>query len=287
MESPSGKLSNTGEPMESPPIFREISGGLLEYCGPTDDTSLAVEKWRELDASIDIGIWGQASIAAAIVPKYSQDDIGKFAEAVEKAPCYVRRMAKTYRYFIVENDTRVSNLSFKHHSVALRHSDPEAALMRASENGWSCVKLEEWILNEAVVNVSEKRAIKQERQNDFRQFLESVDAAVLDFMATCPNAEWGKRVFRGWRDDVAWELSQIARAEVSDRVVDAMESGARTVSDIKAATGLRATEIESVIALRVAEGTWEWVRKGGETEMARGLRQSQTILHIVGTAVAV
>lgn len=264
-------------------VFKELADGLLEYCGPTDNPSLAVEKWRELDASIDIGIWGQASIAAAIVPTYGQNQMDEFASAVEKSPCYVRRIAKTYKFFITQNNTRVSNLSFKHHSIALRYPDPFEALQQASMNGWGCVRLEEWIINECQ-KTHVKKAVRRQRQNDLRDFLERVDGIILtDFMETCPNAEFGKRLFKGWRDDIAWELSQINHAETADRVAEAIDSGALTIPDIKSATGLRASEIEGVIGIKVAEGVYEWVREGGETDMARGSRRA--ILHKVGTPV--
>ena len=270
--------------MNDSPVFKELKDGLLEYCGPTDDSSLAVEKWRELDASIDIGIWGQASIAAAIVPTYGQQQIDEFAGAVEKHPSYVRRMAKTYRYFIIENKTRVSNLSFKHHCIALRHPYPLEALETASLNGWGCAKLEEWILNEAQANSGVKKAISHLRQSDYREFLERVDSIIFnDFMQTCPNAKWGQRVFKNWRDEIAWELRQVDHEDTAEMITAAMDEGAHTVADIKAATGLAARDIEGVIGIKVAEGAWEWVREGGETDMARGSRRA--ILHRVGTPV--
>lgn len=89
-------------------------------------------------------------------------------------------------------------------------------------------------------------------------------------MATCPNAEWGRRVFRGWREDVTWALSQITRAETAERVADAVSEGAQTTPDIKQATGLQIKEIEGVVGKRIAEGIWEWVREGGEPDLSRG-----------------
>jgi len=265
-------------------FFEEKADGLLEYKGPVDDVGIVVEKWRQMDATIDIGIWGQASIAAAIEPKYRDGRMEKFAEAVEKHPSYIRRIAKTYKFYVVENKTRVSNLSFKHHSVAMRHPKPFEALEKAAMGGWGCVKLEEWILNEAVANSKVKRAAKQRRQNDFRDFLERVDGLILnDFMQTCPNAEWGRRVFENWREDITWELSQIERTEVDDRVVDAVTDGAVTVQDIKSKTGLATKDIERAVATKMTEGVWEWVREGGKTDVARGTRRA--IIHVVGERV--
>lgn len=265
-------------------IFKELANGLLEYCGPTDNPSLAVEKWRELDASIDIGIWGQASIAAAIVPNYGDGEMVEFAAAVEKHVSYVRRMAKTYRYFIIEKKTRVSDLSFKHHCLALRHPYPLEALETAHLNGWGCAKMEEWIINEAEANSSVKKAIRHQRQNDYREFLERVDSIIqTDFMQTCPNAKWGQRVFKNWRDEIAWELRQVEHEDTAGMITAAMDEGAHTIADIKSATGLPARDIEGVIGIKVAEGAWEWVREGGETDVARGSRRA--ILHRIGTPV--
>ena len=41
-------------------------------------------------------------------------------------------------------------------------------------------------------------------------------------------------------------------------------------------------EIEGVIAAKVRDGEWEFLREGGETEMTRGIRRS--IIHVVGDA---
>jgi hypothetical protein len=268
----------------SEPLFKERQDGLLEYCGDTK-LDAVISTWRQIDTSIDRGFWTQAAIAASITPVYGQDDTGKLAEAIEKSPAYVRRMAKTYRHF-TENDTWVSDLSFKHHSIAMRHPNPSEALLMALEHGWSCAKTEEWIINQAVENSATKKAVKKQRENEFRAFLERVDGIILnDFMETCPNADWGRRVFKNWREDVTWELSQIARTEAVDRVQDAINEGAVTVPDIKAKTGLSTREIEAIVGAKVAEGIWELVREGGETDVARGTRRM--IIHVVGEGVFV
>lgn len=264
-------------------LFKPRPDGLLEYCGDTELPTV-IEAWRQIDTRIDRGFWTQAAVAASITPTYGQDDLGKLAEAIEKSPAYVRRMGKTYRHF-TQNDTWVSDLSFKHHYVSMRHPRPSEALLMALEHGWSCAKTEEWIINEAYRN-SNSKPVRKQRENEFRTFLERVDGIILnDFMQTCPNADWGRRVFKNWREDITWELSQIARTEAADRVSDALEEGACTVADIKTKTGLTVKEIEGVIAGKVAEGVWEYVREGGETEVARGTRRM--IIHVVGESVFV
>lgn len=263
----------------------EREDGLWEYHGETLEDAAGV--FLQIEGKVNSAQWAMAAICAAVEDnaKYGDSRVDQFAEKVRYTSRHVRRMARTYREALQKGRWR-PNLTFKHHTEALLHPDPDEALDVAEAEDMSCIGLREWINEQATQKATKpQKTFRKKRQNEFREFLERVDNLILtDFMATCPNAEWGRRVFKNWRDDITWELSQIAHTEAADRVNDAVLDGALTVQDIKHATGLSNKDIDIAVGQKIKAGLWEWVREGGETEMARGTRRN--IIHVVGTAVA-
>lgn len=257
----------------------ERSDGLWEFHGKTVEDH--VDVFLSIDSKVNSAQWAMAAIAASLETKYGEKTVDEFAEKVHYTARHIRRMSRTYRR-AVEKGHWCPNLTFQHHTEALVHFDPSQALEVAQAQDMSALALREWINGQARVHATKpQKAAHKKRQNDFKDFLERVDGIILtDFMATCPNADWGRRVFKSWREDITWELGQIARTETADRVADALAEGALTVADIKSKTGLTVKEIEGVVAGKVAEGVWDLVREGGETDVARGSRR--TIIHIVG-----
>lgn len=271
------------------PELVERADGLFDFVG-AESIQECVAVWRKIDSSADSARWGMAAVAANVVAssKYGDNAVQEFAEAVGHKKRYIYRFANTHNFWTNKQQCprgHFSELTFSHHVKAVVHPDPVAAMEHALANGLPAVALEEWISEQAQGRASKpQKAIKKKRQNEFREFLERVNNVILtDFMATCPNAEWGRRVFRGWREDVTWELSQIERTEARECVLDAIEDGAGTVSDIRSKTGLLVRDIEGVVGSLVAENLFEWVREGGEGEASRGLRRS--ILHRVGEPI--
>lgn len=273
--------SNVGDESMNEPLFKEIGDGLIEYCGPTDAASV-VEHWREFDAKIDMDIWGQASIAAAVVPVYGKQDMEEFAGAVEKSVCYVRRMSKTYRYF-TKNDTRVSNLSFKHHSVSLRYTNPKAALLLASEKGWSATKLEEWVINElAGTKPGGRSGLSEIKLSELREFLAHVEEVIdMEFIAKCPDRGFAARVFGAWKAEAREENKQLYISDLREIVREAITRGARNVKELTKTTGIKQHEVEAAVHYLVTDSEeYEWIEEGGETDQARG--SNPWILHKVG-----
>lgn len=259
----------------------ERPDGLWEYKGGTLDEAVTI--FLQIEGKVNSAQWAMAAICAQVEgeAKYGDGRIDEFSKQVHYTPRHVRRMARTYREALQKGRYR-HDLTFTHHTEALSHKDPDEALDVAQAQSMSSLGLREWINEQATANATApQKVFKKKRQNDFRQFLERVDNLILtDFMASCPNAEWGRRVFKNWREDVTWELSQITRTEAADRVSDAILDGALTIPDIKSSTGLPTREIEGVVGSKIAEGVWEWVREGGETDMSRGSRRS--IIHVKG-----
>jgi len=265
------------------PDLVERPDGLWEYRGESFDEH--VDVFTNIAGKVESAKWAMGAICASVEKKYGEGKVEEFASKVGYSPRHVRRMARTYKEAIEKGRYRPF-LSFTHHTEALAHPDPDEALDVAESGDMSALGLRDWIDEQARERFSKARPkpkIKT-RNTQYLEFLERVDQTIIeDFMATCPNAEWGRRVFKGWRDDIAWEMTQVSRSEAAARINDAIDAGALTIPDIKNATGLPMKEIEGVIAVKVAEGKWEWVREGGETDVARGTRRS--ILHRVGTPV--
>ena len=266
-------------PVTRVPELIERSDGLWIFTGGDLDDHIRL--WRDIDSKVNSAQWAMAAIAASLTTTYGENDIEKFAEAVSRSSQYIWKMARTYRRTI-EKSLYSDNLSFSHHAEAIRHPEPAEALAVAQDQGLSSIGLGEWITEQARARATKpQRAAHKKRQDDLRDFLERVDGVILnDFMLSCPNADWGRRVFRGWRDDVAWELRRIGRSDITDQVSDAVAEGANTITDIKQATGLSVREIEGVVAGKVKEGEWDFVREGGEPDDARGSRR--TIIHVRG-----
>ena len=242
--------------MESVPTLVARSDGLYDFQADTIQDHIAV--WRTVDSGLDSSRWAMAAVAASLTGKYKEEQVKEFARSVDYSAGYVWKIARAHKFYTDKQKCPsgiVEGMSFSHHIRALSHPDPIEALHHAKANGLPAPVLEEWITSEARKKATgPQKAAHRKRQNDFREFLERVDKVILtNFMETCPNAEWGRRVFKSWRDDITWELGQIARTEVADRVSEALSEGAVTVPDIKAKTGLTVKEIDGVVAWKVAE----------------------------------
>jgi hypothetical protein len=270
--------------MKQQTLFKERKDGILEYCGSIDAPTVA-EAWQTLDAQIDVDIWAQASIAAAIKPVWDKGTVEEFALQVEKTPSYIYKIAKTYKYYAIDQKcTRVQKLTFKHHTLALRHPNPGAALLHAREKGMNTVRFEEYLVNEINEGkVGGRSALTEIALSEIRSFLEHVEEVIQgDFIANCPDKAFGARLFGAWLNDAREENKQLYISDVRELVDQAIEKrAARTIPEIIKATGFRKNEVESAVEWLIADQEkYEWVEKGGETDEARG--SNSKILHRVG-----
>lgn len=266
------------------PQFKERKDGILEYCGPTDP-SVVAEAWEGLDAAIDMDVWSQASIAAAITPAWEKATVKEFALQVEKSFGYIYKISKTYKYYTnPQNCPRVQKLTFKHHTLALRHPNPHAALLYAREQGMSTVRFEEWIIDEVGSGRAGGRSAMSEIElSELRRFLEHVEEVIqTEFIGNCPDKAFAARVFGAWLRDAREENKQLYIADIRELVRSAIETrAARTIQEIVKATGIRKNEVESaVIWLVQDQEEYEWIEQAGETDQARG--SNSLILHKVG-----
>lgn len=276
---------------ERPPEFQFVEriDGLVEVHAETLQDHIAA--FRNVTEELDEHYWAQAAVAASASKKYGNGEYGKkqmekLAGAVELSTNYLFQMARTYRTF-TENFTRDKNLYFKHHVIACRYANPTKALAVAAERGLSCAAFDEWVSEENHKKAKKTtRKAKQAVQTEFLQHLEHVESVIEDdFMASCPIKDFARRVYdKGWLQEIKFELRQYNRKLNEDLIRGAIEDdGARTLQEIKEVTTLAMSDVESIVGQLVATDEYEWVKKGGKPDEARGERGM--ILHRVGTPV--
>ncbi len=88
-----------------------------------------VNEWRTVSESLEDHLWYLGSIAASLTRKYGDRSIPEFAHAVNYSARRVWEMAATYKAW--EQRDRAHDLSFKHHTIAARAEDPDAAIDKA------------------------------------------------------------------------------------------------------------------------------------------------------------
>lgn len=272
MPKPSLDGEGNGRHM-SKAIFRTTSEGIPQYQGDTDVETTQTE-WSKLDYKIDEQAWKQAAIAYAVKVSEQADAVKAFAEKVGRTPGYVYKLSRTYKYYAVDRHCpRVHSLHLKHHTLALRYPHPHAALLYARENALTCVRFEEWIINEINSGKASRRAgMSDIERSELREFCEKAEEIFQQqLIQPCPNKEWGKRVFGAMLNDLREENRQLYIADVRELVRDTVEKRSRrTVAQIVQATGLKKHEVESAAVWLIEENEYEWREQRGETDEARG-----------------
>lgn len=286
------KIPQDPEPEpDRPPEFKFIEriDGLVECHADTIQDHIAA--FRNVTSELDDHYWAQAAVAASASKKYGNSEYGKkqmekLAEAVELSSNYLFQMARTYRTF-TENFTRDKNLYFKHHTIACRYANPSKALAVAVERRMSCAAFDEWVSDQNKKKAKKHtRKAQQAVQTEFLTHLEHVETIIEDdFIKNCPIRDFARRVYeKGWLQEIKFELRQYNRKLNEDLIRGAIDDdGARTLQEIKEVTTLALSDIESIVGQFVALNEYEWVKKGGKPDEARGDRG--VILHKVGTPI--
>lgn len=267
--------------------FIKVKDGMVAVVAETTQDHIAA--FRNVTEELDEHYWAQAAVAASLSKKYGMGDPGKgemqkLAEAVELSSNYLYRMARTYRTF-TESFPRESKLYFKHHVIAAGYTNPSEALAVAVERGMPCGALEEWVSdqNRKKAKRASRKAVEEVR-TQFLDHLEHVESVIQDdFIKFCPSKDFARRVYeKGWLAEIKSELRQYNRKLNEDIVRAAIDDdGAVTVGDIREVTGLPLSDIEGLVGQFVANGEYEFVPQGGQTDVARG--SARMVLHKVGT----
>lgn len=276
------------EPDRAPEFkFVQRLDGLVEVEAETIQDHIAA--FRAVTSEMDDHYWAQAAVAASVSKKYGKGEYAdkqmeKLAEAAELSVSYLRKIARTYRTF-TQSFPRETNLHFSHHRAACDFTNPSEALAVAVERGLSCRALEEWVSEQNKKNAKKKtRKAQQAVQTEFLTHLEHVESIIEDdFIKNCPIKDFARRVYeKGWLQEIKFELRQYNRKLNEDLIRAAIDDdGARTLQEIKEVTTLALSDVESIVGQFVALGEYEWVKKGGKPDEARGDRG--LILHKVGT----
>jgi hypothetical protein len=251
------------------PLWKERQDGLLEYCGPTDKP-VVVDSWRKLDAEIDVDIWAQAAIAASVTAVYGQEDMQELADGVEKSVQYVRRMAKTFRYY-TQKETRVSssNIYFGHHAISLRHPEPRKALLTAAEKGWTCRRFEDWIVEQRGGKKKKEHLFTDLDRSERTEYLKGLRERVEKERRECRYKEY-KGMLADLIESIDWDIYQLGFGIAEDRVREAIDQGQTTVKQIVRFTHLKDGEVHKVIGKLVTDGEYEWFKPPKTTKKARG-----------------
>lgn len=276
------------EPDRQPEFaFIQRIDGLVECQAETIQDHIAA--FRAVTSEMDDHYWAQAAVAASASKKYGKGEYAdkkmeQLSEAVELSVGYLRQIARTYRTFTT-SFSRDKDLYFSYHRIACDYKNPKEALRHARENKMSCRAFEEWISDQRKKDAKKKtRKAQKAAQTEFLEHLEHVESIIEDdFIANCPIKDFARRVYeKGWLSEIKFELRQFNRKLNEDLIRGAIEDdGARTLQEIKELTTLAMSDVESLVGQFVAMNEYEWVREGGETDMARGGRRM--ILHKVGT----
>lgn len=226
-----------------------------------------VRAWKEEEGRSDGSRWKMAEIAASVTVKfgsstYGQGDVEKFAAEVKRAPGHIRRMARVH--VLVENGHPCpnSNLSFTHYLRAITHTNPVEALEAAISEEMSVEDLEQWIADRKPRPRPRRQKSKKAR-DDFHVYLEHVDEVITDdFIPSCPDPAWAKRLFRSVLEEIRDENRQRYIDEAESKVIAAVKGGALTIADIKQATRLLIRDIEAATDNLVKSGGWVWSETG-------------------------
>ncbi|RJQ53398.1 MAG: hypothetical protein C4521_07645 [Actinobacteria bacterium] len=98
-----------------------------------------LHRWITLTEAEKETLWARAEIAYRLTRVGGVVDVGqekRLASEVGVSAAYVRKLAQTYVAF-KDPDTRAQDMSFEHHYIASLCPDPQVALDRAIEHGWS------------------------------------------------------------------------------------------------------------------------------------------------------
>lgn len=102
-----------------------------------------VSTWLAVDESVQGHYWMLGAIAASLTKKYGDDVNGKFGGDVGSSGRRIREYAQTYTVW--QNGDRSPFLTFKHHTLAARSENPQAALDFAQQEELSTRELEEFV----------------------------------------------------------------------------------------------------------------------------------------------
>src|SRR5262249_48552240 len=210
---------------------------------------------------------------ASLTTTYRGGEVKRFAYEVRLSRNRVCEIAHTHRAF--EKVERSTILSFHHHTIAAKSSDPAAAIQKAEDNEWSTRQLDHYVETgfEPDPHPVKITALGSAERRALVAHIESVAIpGLLDLRMKCPSAQFSSRYYGQWYQDLKDAVEEIKREDFSEALQSAWRKGNHTAADLARATGQPVSYVLSV--LHDLEETdppvFELVERGGETEQARG-----------------
>lgn len=280
---------------KKPQWFKRDKSGAVVFAGETFDDH--VQAWGDCQLEVDSGLWGQARIAGSLETKYGEGGVKEFAKEVGKGKTWIYDMAGAFRAF-GQNSGQLEYLSFTHHVEAAKDDNPQEALEKAHDGGWSTKQLQHYV--ETGLEPGEKSGINAAAlasaidPNVPAENIEGVaDRAMIAFLTEtlgvvsglvtkCPRPKFASDVLGGWTGDINDHLEQIALHVLKERVIKAWKDGYREEAQIAGVTGIPTSEIHAAMMAYQRDKVFEKVRRT-KTAMAKGT--APWIWHLVGEPI--
>lgn len=270
--------------------FLEKGHGLPVFLGRTYEDH--VHAWNEISERLEDGQWKLGAIGASLNTKYGDAAMKQFASDVRLSKSSVYSYIKTYRAY--ENSKRLEFLSFHHHTVAAAAkkevcgSTPIEALEKAHDGTdgrpWTTRELKEYVETGREPEVKPVIALQSAARCALAAHIKDVALpALFDLKSKCPNTQFASRFYGQWIQDLADAKDELEREEFSDALKSAWRNGNYTAKDLARATGQPSAFVFSQLHDLEEAGVFERIRKGGETDEARG--KNEEIWHLVGEPV--
>lgn len=265
--------------------FTPARDGLPIFHGKTYQDH--VEAWKHVNESVECRLWALGAIAASLVKGYGDGEVKRFAFEVRLSRNRIYEIADTYRKF--EKVERSTILSFHHHSIAAKASDPAEAIHKAEDNEWSTRQLDHYVeTGFEPLDKAEKPAVSlqsTEKAMLVKHIEDDALPALLDLRAKCPSQKFATKHYGSLYQDLKDAIEEIKRDDFTESLKLAWRNGKHTTEQMAASTGQPVKYVFSVLHdLEEADPpVFERVRQGGETESARG--QNEVIWHLIGEPV--
>ena len=279
-------------PLAANPNFAIDEDGLPIYLGTTEQDY--GDDWDSVSESLTRDLWELAAIAATIVTKYGENNVGQFAYDHRTSASWIRKLAKTYRAF--QNGMRIAMLSFYHHLEAASAKNPVRAINIANDREMSTRELKRWIyLGECRRSSAQTKELGPAPSKQPEPAVITVDAeaedqeiSILDEVMTdedhsllLADIELGLRLviaatsrartkfilryFESLQQELDWELEQLTKAQgkMPERVESLIRGGCWIPVEImKRAKINTAGELNRICGQLEKQGKVKWSREG-------------------------
>lgn len=248
------------------PLLVERPNAMWEFRGETFDEH--VECWGKINEQSEQCLWMQGSVAASLVVRYDEKTTARFAHDVRLSTRRVQEMAQTYRAFEKRERSRI--LSFHHHTVASRATDPQEAIRVAEDNELSTRELDHWVQTgllpgeksdvDAAAISAVADGMRTVRRKAMTDHVQTAMRSVEGLMTSCPDPKFVSDVYNEWMEDLTNYLETAAIEDLKNAVIAAWKGSNHTEDRLAAVTGIPKESIHGVMKAYEREGIFEKIR---------------------------